>query len=127
MSHYAVLVVDENPEELLQPFHEFGCTGIDDEYVKDINITEKILERYNKDTTSYMENIETGELKLSFDSMFFRDPINREEKQKMGSGFGCGDGLIWDSRDWKDGRGYRTKIHYTQKVGKKLNYRIVVG
>ncbi len=40
MSHFAVLVADKDPEALLAPFHEFECTGQDDEYVKDIDITE---------------------------------------------------------------------------------------
>ena len=31
MSHYTVLVIGDDPEKQLAPFHEFGCTGIDDE------------------------------------------------------------------------------------------------
>lgn len=42
MSHYTVFVIGENPEEQLQPFHEFECTGIDDQYVQDIDITEDV-------------------------------------------------------------------------------------
>lgn len=33
MSHFTVLVIGENPEEQLQPFHEYECTGIKDEHV----------------------------------------------------------------------------------------------
>ena len=34
MSHYSVLVIGENVEEQLAPFHEFECTGDDNEYVQ---------------------------------------------------------------------------------------------
>lgn len=36
MSHFTVMVVTKTPEELeaaLQPYHEYECTGIEDEYV----------------------------------------------------------------------------------------------
>lgn len=40
MSHFTVLVIGENPEAQLAPYHEFECTGQDDQYVKDIDITD---------------------------------------------------------------------------------------
>ena len=36
MSHFTVLVVGEPLEELLQPYHEFECTGKLDRYVQDV-------------------------------------------------------------------------------------------
>lgn len=51
MSHFTVLVVTaEKPThkilaEALQPFHEFECTGDNDQYVQDIDITEEIRKR----------------------------------------------------------------------------------
>lgn len=44
MSHFTVLVVTEDGSEEqmtteLKPYHEFECTGLDDEYVQDIDIT----------------------------------------------------------------------------------------
>lgn len=33
MSHFTVLVIGENPEKQLAPFHEYECTGIKDEHV----------------------------------------------------------------------------------------------
>lgn len=33
MSHFTVLVIGQNVEEQLQPYHEYECTGIEDEYV----------------------------------------------------------------------------------------------
>lgn len=42
MSHFTVLVIGENPEEQLAPYHEFECTGINDQYVQDIDVTEEV-------------------------------------------------------------------------------------
>jgi hypothetical protein len=36
MSHFAVLVIGPNVEKQLQPFHQFECTGVDDEYVIEV-------------------------------------------------------------------------------------------
>lgn len=36
MSHFSVLVIGENVEEQLAPYHEFECTGVNDQYVKDV-------------------------------------------------------------------------------------------
>lgn len=55
MSHFSVAVFSEDGgksvEELLAPYHEFECTGIDDEYVKDVDVTEKIREYYDEEET----------------------------------------------------------------------------
>jgi len=45
MSHFPVMVVGEDPEYQLAPFHEFECTGLDDEFVKDVDITQQVLMR----------------------------------------------------------------------------------
>jgi hypothetical protein len=44
MSHFTVLVIGENPEDQLQPYHEFECTGIDDQYIQDVDITSEVME-----------------------------------------------------------------------------------
>lgn len=52
MSHFTVLVVtDAEPDDAilsaaLQPFHEFECTGVDDKYIVDRDITEEVMEGY---------------------------------------------------------------------------------
>lgn len=56
MSHFNVLVIGpKNEKELeaaLQPFHEFECTGFNDQYVQDIDRTEEAREEYeNSDKT----------------------------------------------------------------------------
>lgn len=42
MSHFTVLVIGDDPEEQLAPFHEYECTGENDEYVQDIDQTEEV-------------------------------------------------------------------------------------
>ena len=37
MSHFSVMVIGGNVEEQLQPYHEFECTGINDQYVVDVD------------------------------------------------------------------------------------------
>lgn len=41
MSHFSVLVIGPNFEAQLQPFHEVECTGIFDQYVVDVDVTEE--------------------------------------------------------------------------------------
>ena len=56
MSHFSCIVFCENPSELdakLAPFHEFGCTGLDDQYVEDIDITEEALNTYKSHIQTY--------------------------------------------------------------------------
>jgi hypothetical protein len=44
MSHFTVMVVAQDTDAALQPFHEFECTGENDQYVQDIDKTEEMLE-----------------------------------------------------------------------------------
>lgn len=45
MSQFSVLIIGENPEEQLQKYHDFRCTGTEDKYVKEIDVTKEALER----------------------------------------------------------------------------------
>jgi len=44
MSHFTVLVIGPDIEKQLQPFHEFECTGTNDEHVQDVDVTEECRE-----------------------------------------------------------------------------------
>lgn len=44
MSHFTVLVIGDNIEQQLAPYHEFECTGTDDQYVQDIDVTAECKE-----------------------------------------------------------------------------------
>ena len=45
MSHFTVLVIGDDVGKQLAPFHEFECTGTDDEYVQEIDETTDVLAR----------------------------------------------------------------------------------
>jgi len=110
MSHFSCLVIGPDPEAQLAPFHEFECTGTDNEYVKDVDKTDELRADYETHTVSMCRHVKTGELISRYDDQFYRDPT-AEEKKHVGIGSGCGGGLVWSSRDWGDGRGYRAKVH----------------
>ena len=44
MSHFTVLVIGPDHEKQLQPFHEFECTGTNDEFVQDVDVTAECRE-----------------------------------------------------------------------------------
>lgn len=50
MSHFSVLVIGENPERQLAPYHEFECTGVNDEFVQEIDRTEEVRAEYLRQT-----------------------------------------------------------------------------
>jgi hypothetical protein len=116
MSHFSVLVIGGDIEKQLAPFHEFECTGLDDEHVQEIDVTEKALAKFNEDTsTRYRDS--AGNLHEAFDEAgdykpeYLREPTP-EELAKHGKMIGSGsDGKIrWVSSDWYDGKGYRAKV-----------------
>lgn len=61
MSHFTVLVISKSPEEigdLLSPYHEFECTGRNDQYIQDIDITEETLTSYKNEEPSLLEHVQ---------------------------------------------------------------------
>jgi hypothetical protein len=44
MSHFCVAVIGEDIEEQLQPYHEYECTGNNDQYVRLVPLTDEDLE-----------------------------------------------------------------------------------
>lgn len=44
MSHFGILVIGDDIEAQLQPYHEFECTGTNDRYVQDIDVTDECRE-----------------------------------------------------------------------------------
>lgn len=49
MSHFAVLVIGNDVEKQLAPYHEFECTDIDDEFVVDVDKTDEARKAYEAD------------------------------------------------------------------------------
>jgi hypothetical protein len=66
MSHFAVLVIGEDYEKQLAPYHEFECTGEDNEYVREIDKTEEYREKYLKGTVARLK-LPDGQLVEFFD------------------------------------------------------------
>jgi len=117
MSHFCVLVITKNqPTEdqlaaILQPWHEFECTGVDDQYVVDVDKTDEFRKDWETETsTMYRDGF--GTLFSPYQDRFYREPTEEELEKHHPMGTGCGGGISWTSKDWGDGRGYRAKIHY---------------
>lgn len=113
MSHFTVLVVGEDVEGQLAPYHEFECTGVDDQYVQTIDKMDEYWEEYCKASSAMVQTPE-GEYLDRYDDQCYRDPTPEEEQSRrpfglMGSG--VGGGISWSSRNWGDGRGHRPKVH----------------
>lgn len=49
MSHFTVLVIGDDVEKQLQPYHEYECTGIEDEYVVDVNKDDEVKEYLDRE------------------------------------------------------------------------------
>jgi hypothetical protein len=121
MSHFMMHVLTENKptqEELaalLQPYHEFECTGTDDEYVVAVDQTQEKRDEYESETNSMLVGPE-GQMVGMYANQFYREFTPEELKLVGGQrmlGSGAGHGLSWSSRDWEDGKGYRAKVRYT--------------
>lgn len=81
MSHFAVMVIGKDVEKQLQPFHEFECTGIDDQYVQDIDKTDELREAYKKDKQKCLRSPE-GKLVNYYNNQFYRNPTPAEEESQ---------------------------------------------
>lgn len=59
MSHFTVLVIGDNPEDQLAGYHEFECTGYNDQYIVDVDQTDEVLATLKEytDNTDY-DNVE---------------------------------------------------------------------
>lgn len=79
MSHFPVLVIGADVEKQLAPFHEFECTGTNDEYVQDVDITD--------DVRSHMQGDEPKSLNdaLEYEGIN-EDQIVADESAVMKSG-----------------------------------------
>lgn len=80
MSHFTVLVIGDNPEQQLAPYHEYECTGVDDEYVQDIEIIEENKIHYNIGSRS-MILFPDGKEVSEYSDMFYRKATEEEKKK----------------------------------------------
>lgn len=114
MSHFLCLVAGSDPDYQLAPFHEFECTGQRDEFCQEFDKTDEYRLEYDKETTRRLKAPD-GSLHNPYDNRFYRvatTPEERERAKERMLGSGCGGGLIWDSKDWGDGKGYSTRFQF---------------
>ena len=115
MSHFCVIVIGENVDEQLAPYHEFECTGID-EYIEEVDELEDLLKEYKTEKVRALKSPD-GEIFSFYDDRFYREPTEAEiEKLSFGNsrgiiGTGSRDGISYTSKDWGDGKGHRGKVH----------------
>jgi hypothetical protein len=118
-----VLVVGDDIDSQLAPFHEFECTGQDDQYVQDVDRTKEALEEYNRRTTRMYVD-QDGKRHHPYEDRFYRDPTPDEEGHvSIGSGsrpLPGGGHISFTSKDWGDGRGYRPKVHFLPEGWQEL-------
>lgn len=69
MSHFTVLVIGPDVEKQLQPFHEFECTGTDDEFVQDLDILEDARAEFPNSTRSMVRLVD-GTVCSRYDERF---------------------------------------------------------
>lgn len=107
-----MLVIGQDPDWQLAPFHEFESTGNVDEFVVDVDETETARRTFVTKTIE-QHRAADGTFHSPYDDRFYRDPTP-EELEKLGPTYGSGTSAgmrLW-SKDWGDGRGYRPKVHY---------------
>lgn len=56
MSHFSVMVIGPNVDAQLAPYHEFECTGHDDQYVVHVDRTEEARHSYATSTTTRLRS-----------------------------------------------------------------------
>lgn len=118
MSHFSLMVVTQTKPtqdmiaDCLQPYHEFESTGTIDQYVVNQDITEEARTEFSKSTTRFLVDPD-GVRHYPYSDEFYREFTEEERKNNPHAmGTGCGDGISWTSKDWEDGQGYRSKVHF---------------
>lgn len=118
MSHFSVLVIGDNVEEQLAPYHEFECTGLDDQYVKDIEIDlEELRSAYLK-KKEYKEQTETFAEYVSGYCGYEVVPFGKQPNLKMAHKYGYS--LI-------DAGGNVVKIIYRTNPNAKWDWWVIGG
>jgi hypothetical protein len=115
------MVIGPNVEAQLAPYHEFECTGNDDQYVQEIDETEDARATFDKHTTTRYKDPD-GNLVNPYtpegnhNPMFWRELTPEEEAKFLGKGHNFFQdyddkehGVRLYSGDWHDGKPYHVK------------------
>lgn len=117
MSHFTVIVIGPDIEAQLQPYHEFECTGTNDQYVVDVDVTDEIRSEFAKGSRTYYVLPDGRRVTCDDPALYreFTDDERREEPHPMGSMYSSK--MSYESRDWGDGQGYRAKVFDPKAAG----------
>lgn len=122
MSHFTVAVLTQKGQEveqLLAPFHEFECTGVVDEYVQNIDQMEEARAEYADAKYAKLKGPD-GKLYDRWNDEFYREPT-KEEQDAIDKGDRSG--INYASKDWEDGQGFRTKVHFVPDHYKEVTVK----
>jgi hypothetical protein len=87
MSHFTVLVVGEDVDKQLAPYHEFECTGEDNEYVQDVDSTEEAKQAYESHLHGFIKGATFLEFVQDYygrKSVLFGEKPDLAEEHKYG-------------------------------------------
>ena len=77
------MVVGDNHEKQLQPFHEFECTGTNDEFVQNVDLTDELRKKYEDDTETIRRlRAPDGSLHEPYNDEFYRELTPEENTIK---------------------------------------------
>lgn len=119
MSHFAVLVIGDNVNEQLVPYHEFECTGNNNQFVQDMDVTDEYRKDYDTKTERRFIS-PSGESFSPYDDQFYRDFTDEElESLKTENdgrlpinSSGQFRGQNYYISSWDDDKGYRPRFHF---------------
>lgn len=108
----------KKPAEQLAPYHEFECTGINDQYVQDVDLTEELRENYFTEKVNRYVSSE-NELYDPYDDQFWRrftdaemDEYKNQNNGREPMGSSHWNGLYYACSYWNGGTEYFAKIHF---------------
>jgi hypothetical protein len=71
MSHFTVMVIGPDIADQLQPFHEFECTGIKDQYVIEVDVTDEVALHFDGEIKAVRWD---GKWYSLYDDRFYTEP-----------------------------------------------------
>ena len=66
MGHVSGSVIGDDHDAQLAPFHEFECTGNNDQYVQDVNKTDEAWASYAAHTTKKVRDPDGNHVEIAF-------------------------------------------------------------
>lgn len=122
MTHFAAIVIGSCPDEQLAPYHEFECTGIDNEFVQEVDVSAEMREDYWNQTEVWLKRVEgtdVADSSLSEDFVRIDDerilrPLTPDEMTEVASspflksmGGNISSGYVQVSREFGDKPEYK--------------------